>query len=459
MDCRSIDGMVLEGESDSIEFKGTLPTESTKWLKTIVAFANGYGGTMIIGVDDSRNVIGVPDDSVFSLSDSMTSRICDLCEPQISMSASVQRVGEKSVVIIEVFPGSNKPYYIKDLGVENGTFIRVGATTRQASEDMIHDLRLQGSRLSFDTIRNMDVELTDERTDGICRSLSGINGVGITENTLLNSGIIRTVDGHTFPTNAYALLSDQSPFFFTEVRCAVFSGRDGVDFIDSADYPCPIHLQIENAFKFIKRNLKLSGKVDGLLRRERYDLPLEAVRESIVNAVQHRSYVESNKPIYVALYEDRLEITSPGGLPSPLNVDMMRQGRSSHRNPSISKIFRAARISEGWGNGVKTIFSMCKEYGLREPMIENSGIDVRVTLFREVADRLESMMDQPMGDARSIVLSMLESDPGMTVKGVSSSSGLSVRAVERTISDLKREGVLIRTGTTRNGQWLVRRVD
>ena len=105
--------MVLEGESDSIEFKGTLPTESTKWLKTIVAFANGYGGTMIIGVDDSRNVIGVPDDSVFSLSDSMTSRICDLCEPQISMSASVQRVGEKSVVIIEVFPGSNKPYYIK----------------------------------------------------------------------------------------------------------------------------------------------------------------------------------------------------------------------------------------------------------------------------------------------------------------------------------------------------------
>ena len=436
-----------------VEFKSSLPLESLKWLKTVIAFANGSGGVLVIGVNDKGTVIGMPEESAFRIADSMVSAVCDSCSPAIPLSTSVQNVCNRPVVIMEVFPGGNRPYYYLDLGEKMRTFIRVGATSRIADPAMIHELHLQGSNRAFDSMQNFDTEVTEERTQSICEGLSSIRGATVTEDALRNADIIRTVGGCDIATNAYALLTEDSPFKFTEVRCAVFEGDYEVDFADRADFSCPIYKQIEDAYQFVKRNLRLSGKVKGLYREDRCEIPPIAVREAIVNAVQHRSYVDSSKPIYVALYDDRLEITSPGGIPSSLNVDLICQGRSAHRNPSISRIFRAASISEGWGNGMRSIFESCRDYGLEEPLVENSGIDVRVTLFRPNYIG-KAHFDSPY-DLRIRIMDILQSNPGATLADISAKTDVPQRTVERIISDLKRKGAIDRTGSTRNGQWVV----
>ncbi|MBR7152467.1 MAG: putative DNA binding domain-containing protein [Candidatus Methanomethylophilaceae archaeon] len=466
--------VISAGEGMNLEFKGALPNESTKWLKTIVAFANGNGGTLVVGVDDNRTIMGVPEDQVFRISDFIVGKVYDECSPQIMVSTSVQHIGGKHLVVVDVSRGVMTPYHIKSLGVDNGTFVRFGATTRLADQGTIRELALQGSRMSFDTVENRDVTVTEESTKAICAGLSAINGAIITDNTLFNSGLLRIVGNTVYATNAYALLMENSPFNFTEVRCAVFSSDNELDFIDRADYSCPLYSQVENAVGFVRRNLRLGGTVKGLCREDVLEIPPEVVREVVVNAVQHRSYADPAKPIYVALYADRLEVTSPGGLPAPMNPELMRQGRTAHRNPAISKIFRAAGISEGWGNGVKTIFDGCREAGLPEPRIENSGIDVRVVIYRgfgpvETASesknpvREERRVDEarPMSyeDYKDVVLLEIENDPGVTVRELSEITGISARTLDRVISSLKDDGVLLRTGNRRTGQWVVRRSD
>ena len=451
---------IKEGENKELEFKGILPQESIKWLKTIVAFANCSGGSLIVGIDDDRNVIGLPEDSVFTIADSIVNSVEDTCTPQISLSTSVKRVEDKLVIIVDVYPGNNRPYHIRDLGEENGTFVRIAGTTRHADESALRDLRLQGSKSTFDTLVNRDIQVTDERTSRICQSLSEEGGKQVTVRDLINSGIILELGGEYVATNAYALLCHDSPFRYTEVRCAAYKGTDELDFIDRSNYSCPIQDQIKGAFSFIQRNVRLNGKVDGLIRKDVYEVPMESVRELIVNAVQHRSYLDPTRASYIAIFEDRIEFTSPGGLPFALSVDQMKQGRSIHRNPAISKIFRAAGYCEGWANGIVSVFRDCKRYGLAEQIIENSGIDVKVTIFRPSyqhteGESVQEWSDYALSDISKSILSTLLLDPGLTVADLSTVLNVSKRTIERQISQLKREGLLVRAGSTRRGQWVV----
>jgi len=449
--------LIEGGENLRLEFKGTVPKEHLKWIKTAVAFANGSGGKILIGVDDDRNIIGVPSDSAFSIADGIVCSVSDRCEPQISISTSVQDIDGRTIIIADIYPGNNRPYYVRDLGIENGTFIRIGATTRLADPYSLDELRIQGQRRTFDTLQNSEIGVSEENTKSVCDNLSALNGRPIDRNMIYNSGAILRVNGEDIATNAYALLCDKSPFLFTEFRCAMFAGSNETEFIDRADYRCPITSQIKNAYQFVQRNIRFGGKVEGLVRNDDYELPMNAIREIIVNAVQHRSYVNPNNPIYLAIYNDRIEVTSPGGLPASLDMEMMRQGRAFHRNPVISKLLRTAGVSEGWGNGIKTIISECKRYGLPAPIFENSGIDFRVTVYRRTSGTIDieaSLTHRT--DSRHEILRMIQLNPGFTTKDLSECTNIPIRTVERMISSLKSEGILIRSGSARKGQWILR---
>ena len=376
---------IRRGEGLDLGFKQSLPPQSTTYLKTVVAFANGPGGTIILGVNNEREIVGVPFDDAYSICDKVTDAISNGCVPQISMSATVQKMVDKYIVVIDIFPGNNTPYFLKKCGDVKGTFVRISATSRVADPYALQELRNRGTNRTFDSMVNHDVKITDEGIREICEGLSALRGKKITKDTLINTNIIREQQGELLATNAYALMLNKSPFKFIEVRCGCFK-NNGPKFVDQADFECPIYNQVDDAYKFVLRNIKLRGTVRGLIRFDEYELPPEAIRELIVNAIQHRSYVYDNRQIFVAVYEDRLEITSPGSIYSPLNTEMITHSRSVHRNPTIAKIFRAAGLTEGWGSGIKFIFEQCREYGLLEPVIEDNGMDVRVILFRKNED-------------------------------------------------------------------------
>ena len=127
------------GESRTLEFKKELPAESSKWIKTIAAFANGAGGRLVIGVSNQREIVGIPKEAdIFELKDKISDTISQMCNPQIMYDIYQESVKNKVLIVVEVFPGNDTPYFIKSFGKENGTFIRLNSTTRNADITTIH---------------------------------------------------------------------------------------------------------------------------------------------------------------------------------------------------------------------------------------------------------------------------------------------------------------------------------
>jgi len=160
------------GESSNIEFKVEIPKKSEKYMKSVIAFANTAGGKIIIGVDDeSHKIIGVDKDEVFKMMDNITNTISDMCYPQIFPNIGVDTIEGKCVIVIEIYPGANRPYYMKSLGKETGTFIRVSGTSRPADDAILKDLELQGANHSFDEMVCVEQKFDVKQADELCAAI------------------------------------------------------------------------------------------------------------------------------------------------------------------------------------------------------------------------------------------------------------------------------------------------
>ena len=378
---------LFSGESKNIEYKITLPDKSEKYMKTIVAFANTQGGKLIVGIDDkTHEIVGVANEILFQLMDGIANAISDSCMPQIIPDIEPQTIDGKTVIIVSVEAGKNRPYYLKSKGKENGTYIRVAGTSRQAFPEKIRELEMEGARISWDELTCVGYPVSKEATEKLCSNIENFREkVGMTERSvkkeqLISWKILKQSEGQLLATNAYALLtSDYFPF--SKTQCAVFKGTDRAVFLDKREFTGPIYTQIEEAVDFVLRNIRLGATIDGLVRKEKYELPPEAIREMIINAHCHRNLLDESC-IQVAVYDDRLEVTSPGGLYNGLTYEEVMNGHSKIRNKAIANIFSQMGLVEAWGSGIKRIFNAAKEYDLPEPKFQEFDNMFRVELFR-----------------------------------------------------------------------------
>lgn len=164
---------IVRGESRNVEFKEKLPEKSERYTKTIVAFANTQGGRLIIGVDDeTREVVGVDrEESVFKIMDSISNAVSDSCTPQIVPDMELQTVDGRTIVVVSVAPGPNRPYYLRTKGKEAGTFIRVAGTTRPAHPDKIKELEMEGARVSWDELTCIGYKVTECAIEKLCEDI------------------------------------------------------------------------------------------------------------------------------------------------------------------------------------------------------------------------------------------------------------------------------------------------
>ena len=160
-----------------------------------------------------------------------------------------------------------------------------------------------------------------------------------------------------------------------------FKGTDRAVFLDKREFTGPIYTQIEEAVDFVLRNIRLGATIDGLVRKEKYELPPEAIREMIINAHCHRNLLDESC-IQVAVYDDRLEVTSPGGLYNGLTYEEVMNGHSKIRNKGIANIFSQMGLVEAWGSGIKRILNAAEEYGLPRPRFQEFDNMFRVEVFR-----------------------------------------------------------------------------
>ena len=469
------------GESKNIEYKVTLPDKSEKYMKTIVAFANTQGGKLIVGVDDkTHQIVGVENDILFQLMDGIANAISDSCAPQIIPDIEPHTVEGKTVIVVSVEAGKNRPYYLKAKGKDNGTYIRVAGTSRQAFSEKIKELEMEGARISWDELTCVSYPVSEEATEKLCRDIetfrkkAGMKEHSVKKEQLINWKILKEKEEQLLATNAYALLtSDYFPF--SKTQCAVFKGTDRAVFLDKREFAGPIYSQIENAVDFVLRNIRLGAIIDGLVRKETYELPPEAIREMIVNAHCHRNLLDESC-IQVAVYDDRLEITSPGGLYNGLTYEEVMNGHSKIRNRGIANIFSQMGLVEAWGSGIKRIFNAAKEYGLPEPRFQEFDNMFRVELFRNslpmaqknedigetsekhrrsIGETSEKHQITGLNDTQQKIVKLLSEDNKLSAAGLADKIGVAARNIENNIKKLKDYGILVRHGSPRNGCWEV----
>ena len=196
-----------------------------------------------------------------------------------------------------------------------------------------------------------------------------------------------------YPTHAFELLTDNR-IRFAKIQCALFKGTSRAVFIDQREYDGPIYKQVDEAYQFVLKHINLGAEIEGLYRKEQYEIPADAVREAIANAVVHRSYLDDSC-IQVSIYDDRIEIDSPGMLYGGIDLETAKRGKSRCRNATLAEAFHYMHYIEAWGTGIPRILHKCKEYGLKEPVFEEFGDGFKVILFRKVVNAPEKVVNAP----------------------------------------------------------------
>lgn len=464
---------IFAGESDNVEFKEDIPAKSEKYMKTVVAFANGKGGKLIFGVENNTwKVIGFSKEEVFRKMDAITNAIFDSCEPKITPSIGVQEVEGKTFIEVEIMPGMTRPYYIKSQGILDGTYVRVNGTTRHAERYQVQELILEGQNRYYDCEPCEGLSVTSEDITKLCADMKAkalsntltdaekTKVKDLTQNVLISWGVLAEMDGVIVPTNAYALLTGQmqeQPI----IQCAVFKGTDRSYFVDRREFEGSIQEQMEAAFQYVLEKINRGMKIQGMYRQDVYELPLDSVRELIANSVAHRSYLEPGN-IQIALFDDRLEVTSPGMLLNGVSISKMLEGYSKIRNRAIANAFSYMKIIEKWGSGIPRIMRECKEYGLPEPELLDFDGDFRVNMFRKVTDSVNGINEtknetDETNETKNetIAMKLIRENPTITQKEMKDKMGISLVTIKRLMADLQISGKIQRQGSNRSGSWLI----
>jgi predicted HTH transcriptional regulator len=392
------DEIIKQPEGRRIEFKETLPSKSDL-CKTVVAFANDAGGELFIGIKNQpRDIIGVPEEQLLEIEEKISNIIHDNCYPLILPEIFFVNYQRKHIVVVKVFKGSNPPYYIKNKGREEGTYIRAGSNNRLANKEILEELERQKLNISFDSLPVYSKELHDLDVSLFKQQWKKTTEEDINNNVLKKLNLMVEERGKDFPTNALVLLSNdeirEKLFPYAKIECARFKGNIPGDFIDQKTIDEPVSFQAEEAYSFILRHISKSSTYKGVYRQDHWEYPIIAIREVIRNAVIHRDYSLKGQDIKIAIFDDKIEITSPGKLMPTIDFNDMEAGQSDIRNKTLAPLFKKLGIIEQWGNGLRLIAEELKKYPEIKMEWSEPGFAFRVTFKKTITESVRPIADK-----------------------------------------------------------------
>jgi Predicted transcriptional regulator containing an HTH domain and an uncharacterized domain shared with the mammalian protein Schlafen len=386
-----MDEMIRKPEGRRIEFKETIP-ERIDLAKTIVAFANDAGGELYIGVKNfPREIIGLPEEELASMKEQIYDIIFDQCYPTILPEIYFIIEGDKYLINVKVSRGNTPPYYLKDKGKSQGTYIRIGSSCHLADNIAIAELERKKWNISFDGEVVMSKLANKIEIKSFCDIYRERRGEEIDLKLLQKLGLIKRVQGVDYPTHALLLLSDDNlrstMFNYARIECVRFKGMTQDEMVDQQIIDTNIAHQAEEAYQFILRHIES-------------DYPVRAVKEAINNAVIHRDYSLEGKEIKIAVYDDMVEITSPGLPPPSVDYSAKESRHSDSRNRILAPIFRNLGIINQWGEGLKAIYNDLKSHSHIEFRWREIGQLFQVQFIRlnyKELQRSEQMLWQELG--------------------------------------------------------------
>lgn len=439
----------IGNESSTLEFKKTIP-ENDQIVKTVIGFCNQKGGKLIVGVDSNGNIAGVPKKDIQKTMEYINKSIFESSTPSIIPLVYMQIIGDEALLIIEVSSGMNKPYYRRSEGLDKGVYIRLGRSTLRATPDIIQELQWQSRGYSFDM---MPVYQADENSLDEKKILEFLNGRKTSKTKKISNLVLKSynliAEEHsiTYPSVAGILLFGKEPQrYFSEgmIICSHFSGISGRNAMASIDCEGTLFEQFNTAFNFVVSKLESSFKIRAPKREEQLEVPAEAIREVLLNAVVHRNY-HINGPTKIAIYDNRIEIFSPGTFPGPISVENLDLGLTYTRNKAICKAFREAGYIEKLGSGFLTLFSSYEKAKLSAPQIIEGTNYIKCILPRKSFSSPYS----ELSEENQQVLNLFKIAEELSILDVIKNLKMTRVSAGRRLTDLTSKGILIKVGKGR----------
>ena len=373
----------LIAEATECDFKVALETKKPKsWLKSVSAFSNGIGGTLFFGISDDREPIGLSDvqSDAETISRLIKERITPL--PQFNLKPFVE--DNKNLLAIEVSSGRSTPYYYKADGVMEA-YVRVGNESVIAPDYIVNELILKGTNQSFDTLLT-DALKRDYSFTLLEATYLERTGLHFEPSDYISFGL---ANKNGFLTNAGKLMADQHIVYNSRIFCTRWNGLEKGsifdDALDDKEYEGNLIYLLKSASDFIKNNSKVRFAKEAQYRVDKPDYAERAITETIVNALIHRDYIVLGSEIHIDMFDDRLEIVSPGGMFGGGTIQEydVYNIRSMRRNPVIADLFHRMKYMERRGSGLKKIISeteILPGYKAEfKPEFSSTAMDFKVT--------------------------------------------------------------------------------
>jgi ATP-dependent DNA helicase RecG len=447
----SLDRMVPE-EGQTVERKESL----SQWrdtVETCAAFATAQGGKVFIGVADDGRVTGVQIGK--GTLEDLANRIAQNTTPRIVPAITVEQEQGVSLIVVDVPAHLTKP-----VTAFGRSFRRSGRTNQVLSVSEVAELYLASRGLTWDGTVTAEATLDDIVPERVARFLSraiterqwqidpqtpvrqALNQLNLTRNGQL--------------TIAALLLFGRNPQRFlvqSSLRCARFKGSSEVEFLDMKLIEGDIVTQVEEAMIFVQRNIRMAAKIEGQLeRKERWEYPLDAVREGITNAVCHRDYADRGN-VLVKIFDDRLEIWNPGSLPPGLTVeDLKKSHESKPRNKLIARAFFLIKYIEQFGTGTGRMIADCRRAGVPEPEFESRAAAFRI-VFRPTGPLAERSGGTGLNKQQLLVMQHASKAGQVTLGDLAEAIPLPRRTLQRALQELTKKGMLIKHGTGKSTRY------
>ena len=443
--------MIPEKENSIIEFKKAF---NEAVIETIVAFSNSKGGTLFIGVTDHREIVGVTigKESFVHWVNEIKSKTV----PQIIPDIETIRHNGKTIVKVII-----NEYPIKPVCTRGRYFKRVENANHLLSVSEVVDLHLQSLNSSWDAYPDPVHAIDDISIDKVQEAIETMmrNHMTIVENPLSFLAKYNLLRENKLTNAAYLLFKKKE-----SVDTAIELGRFQTEIIikDSRRSKSDVIAQIDEVLEFVKKHINkeviITAKPHNI---QRWQYPIEALREIITNMVVHRDYRLSSDSI-VKIFDHKIEFYNPGRLPDSITIqDLLNNNyRSTPRNKLLADFFKDLGLIEKYGSGIQRIINYFREEQLPSPEFQNISDGFMVTVFAKerkefVKNAPENVPENAPEKRITVIMEFIKLDAGISMLDLAKKIGVDHKTIKRDIAKLKSLGLLRRIGPAKGGHWEV----
>lgn len=476
-------------EPSHVEVKAAVRGLPKSIPETLSAFANGDGGTLLLGLSESDGFTPAARFDATAIRDAVADACAEKVSPPLRVPVDIDEVDGAQVVRVDIeeLDPVDKPCFVTTKGEYTGSYIRGGDGDRRLTRYEVTQLLLNRTQPAFDvepvpraTVGDLDPDAVRAVVGrAVARSRRTFGGLD-DERRLQMLGALTQVDGQMVPTLAGLLALGRYPQEFFPQLFVSFVAlpsttmgehlSGGSRFLDNRTIDGPLPEVLAEAVSAVERNMSKAAIIRGIGREDRYDYPLEVVRELVANGLMHRDYGPDARgaQVQVELYPDRLVVISPGGLHGGLTAEALTSGErlSTSRNAVLAKLLAdvpmpdgsGESVSENRGSGLLRVMAALRRAGMSPPEFAVSLVQVRVTIPRsallspETVEWIGSLRLGVLSDEQHLALAMMR-NTGSATSGMLQSWGADATTAGRALRDLVARGVAARAGGKRYARY------